>query len=437
MPKIIGCEFVYDAPRKNGTYQYLCTREMAVVKKVNIDIFTIYFAGIIVVAKTAIEQKPNNENTFVATVVNKQVYFQYEVFNTGLNELPFIEMGYLARPDKDGYMSILYPIESSLRRLINRSSEKELSIALHAFLQKYQFSRKCRHVAKDEGRCENGTMSVSRAQCKSCKGTGKEIITSVQDVMLFELPENKDEYFPLSEMTHWPTMPFEIVNFLTEEIPSIMAEMEQTMWGINIATPPKGTTITAATATEVIGRYDTIYKRLACMGAQIERIWAKCLRVTASYAEVSNGLIYRYEYPASYQMETLPELFTILSSAKEAGAPFQIIAAIEMQIMKKQGRILNTDIKWHTCMNEFKPFKSRSASDISIILSGLSETYYYKVLWNFFDEIFEEIKQEQPDFIFMNFSEKQAIVKSKVSQFSEMLALDIPEAAPLRQIATT
>lgn len=431
-PEIIPCEQVYNFGVSNGEYTYLIRLQRDTVisngREVERKTYTMYYYDRVMVAVSG--------TTGVGEIVEVEMpdktmqAFSIEDYYLGCKEVPFVPLGFVT-DHHGGYDVVLKPVETGFRRLINRSSELELSIALHAFLQKFQFARQCRHQEQKHGICQNGVMSVSRSTCSKCNGTGKIIATSVQDVMLFDLPETKDEYFPLAEMVHWPTMPFEIVDFLKKEIPDILAAMEQTMWGVNIATPPSGDTV-AVTATEIVGRYETVYKRLSDMGAHIERIWAKCLRLTAKYAELDKGLIYRYEYPASFQMETLPELLAMLKEAKSAGAPFDVISAIEVQILKKQGQVDNSAITWYKAATKFRPFKSKTSAEIAGIMATLPETSAYRVLHTYFDEIFEQIRESNPLFPQMSFEEQDKIIKAKVAEFVAMTAAETPAAEPIR-----
>lgn len=429
----VPCEQVYDIGVENGRHVYLVRLQRDIVQRQGKDIerntYRMYFQDYIL---EAVNVTPDVEAQMFEIEVNKKTvpYYVTEYYLGNIGETPFIEWGYMRCAT--GYKSVLEPVETRFRQLINRSSELELSVALHVFLQKYQFTRKCTNHEAGKGVCQNGIFSVTRETCTKCNGTGKHIATSVQDVMLFDLPDTKDEYFPLSEMVHFPTMPFEIVDFLKKELPDIMSEMEQTLWGVNIAAPPSGDTV-AVTATEVVGRYETVYKRLSDMGAHIERVWVKCLRLTAKYAEVDAGLSYVYEYPSTYQLETLSELFAILKAAKEAGAPALAIEGIEVQILKKQGQVNTDQIRWYVAATKFRPFKSKTAAEIAGLIAAMPEFAYYRVLHTFFDEIFEEIMNETPMFPNMAYTDQKGVVDAKVAQYSKAVADQMPAAAPARE----
>lgn len=457
-PEIIPCEEVYEPELINGEYQSL-TRLRTFYKKASTPsvvaqgvlpnaplatnsepykVYTLYFTDYVIQAteltktNTAADIVGDFEERTVM-IDGKKTQYAFQTIPSMSGEVPFIEWGYLLDDDNESYVSILNPVETLFRQLINRSSELELNIACHAFLQKFMFTRACTNTEKGAGRCENGIMSVNKSTCAKCKGTGKQMHTTVQDVMMFDLPDSKDEYFPLSDMVHWPTMPFEIVDFLSAQIPAIHTNIESTLWGINVASPPQGDTLAPTTATEIIGRYDTVYKRLGKMAAHKARMWLKCVRLTAKYAEIEKGLDLRYTPPTSFQMETLQELLIMLDSAKKSGAPYPVIQALEKQILKKQGQVSGPEIAWHDAMHAFMPFKSKSASDISTILGTLPAADYYKVLWTYFDEIFEEIRQERPQFPLLPFPERKAIVKTKVDAFVELAKANEPQAAPLRE----
>lgn len=449
-PEIVPAKQVYDKGRDNGEYIWLCRREKrhkeveTGMRKntVEYSIFTLYFTDYVIQAQQIneantpaqiAERDGTNYVTQAVSIDRKELQYAVFVHQTQSGEVPFINWGYQPDEDDDTYLSILEPVRSDMKDLVNRGSEYALTMALHTFLQKYQYTRKCVNRVHKEGVCDGGKLSISQRQCPVCAGTGKEIMTTVQDTITVALPDTKDEFFPLSEMVRYVEMPFEIVNHLRKELDTIPNDMENTLWGLNQQS--NDTFGDNITATEIITRYDTAYARLSKMAEHKEMIWAKCLRLTARYAEIEEGLTYKYKYPRTYQMETITELMTLLRTAKTSGAPLPTIQAIEQAILRRQGQVSDNEIRWYNAMDAFRPFKSKSESDIAGILAGLPETSYYKILWTYFDEIFEQIKTETPGFVVMPKSgqgenTQNAVVKAAVEAFREIIAAEMPTAVP-------
>lgn len=442
-PEIVESDQVYDFLLDNGSYHWLCRRQYIDGKASDNrsgkwQRFVLYTADYVFeaievnefndIAKIQERIGSREYDTFQVKQGNKDVQFALVTYPISSKEqllsadyeMPFAPLGYEDGPDTGIYDSILAPAESRFRDLINRTSEYALTIALHTFLQKYQYIQKCDYVSK-AGRCSDGKIDPSGTSCPQCKGTGHKIIATVQDTVTITLPETRDEFFPISEMVQYIELPFQIVEHLKAEIESLESKIEAAIWGIDLRKSPDG----KMTATEVISRYDTVYVRLSRIEKHIAGLWEKCVRLTAKYAEIDNGLQVSYSPRKNYQMETLGELMAAFTEAKTGGAPYQVIRTLELSIIKKQGKASDVDLMWNDAMERFRPFKTKTESQIALILSGVPEDDYYRVLWAYFDEIFEQIKNEIPDFYILPYSgsEKSQVntLSAYVNKFQELV----------------
>jgi len=418
-PEIVPCSQVYDFGFSNGEYHWLCRFRENPGTKGSWRQYTLYTPDFVHEAYQT-ENNPNeyrNAQYIEFKQGERMVSYYVQTFpissqrqlQSARYEVPFAPLGYKFSSLNEGrpmlskersdiyapvYQSIFDGAENKFRELISRSSEYALTIALHVFMQKYQYVKKCDNIIKGEGMCEDGTMSVSKRKCTVCGGTGKKVMTTVQDTVTITLPDSGEEFFPIRDLVTYVEMPFEIVNHLQTEIRQLESDIETAIWGIDLRKKPDG----QMTATEVLGRYDTVYVVLSEMEQHYARLWEKCVRLTAKYAEIDEGLSVSYNIRNRYEMETVEELTAAVKMAKDAGLSPAIIRAYEKAIIKKQGQMTETEIQWEAAMYRFKPFKSKSATDIAFILSDLPENDEIRVLWTYFDEIFEEIREQEPAF---------------------------------------
>lgn len=437
-PEIVPSFEVYDYKFDNGRYYWLC--RLQIVKGMSGKMSGTYKKYTLYSPDYVFEFTEQNDflpviegQQQVLRIGEKDVVFTLSLYPISSKsqianpeyEVPFAPLGF----DHNGkfYESVFAPAESHMRQLVNRSSEYELTMALHVFMQKYQYVKKCEHMEKDLGRCEDGVMSKTKSKCPLCKGTGKRIMTTVQDTVTIELPEDRDQFFPIADMVKYVEIPFEIVNHLKAEITDLASDIEQDMWGIDLRKPPSGD----LTATEVLSRYDTVYVALSRIDAHYGQLWQKCVKMTAKFAEIEQGLNVSYTPRKSYNMETLGELSAAFKELKDSGAPYLVIRSIEGAIMKKQGGITDIQILWDNAMERFRPFKSKNDTGIASILSTLPDNDYHKVLWSYFDEIFADIREEHPEFYKYpalagegQISQRE-VVKAKVAQYQ----LQVPEQA--------
>lgn len=455
-PEIVESAEVYDFKLDNGVYSWLCRRQYIPGKKDGREgvwqRYNLYTADYVFEAleineyntETQIFERIGGKEYTIFTVRqnNKDVMFALVTYPISSKqqlleseyEIPFVPLGFEENPDANGYESILAPAESRFRDLINRTSEYALTIALHTFLQKYQYVKTCTHIIPKVGKCEGGRIGSNGDICPACKGTGERLIATVQDTVTMTLPDTKDEFFPISEMVQYIELPFQIVEHLKAEIESLEGKIEAAIWGIDLRKAPDG----KMTATEVISRYDTVYVRLSRIESHLAMLWKKCVRLTAKYAEIEKGLQVSYSPRKNYQMETLGELMAAFSEAKVANAPYQVVRSLELSIIKKQGKTTDEQMMWNEAMERFRPFRTKTEVQMSFILSSVSEDDYYRVLWSYFDEIFEQIKNEVPQFYLLPYSGNSTatqtnIVTAYVGKFQEMVRAQQQEAMSSQQ----
>lgn len=449
-PEIIPTEQVWNLKAVNGVYEWLLRRvnhtgkakAEAMVsavgalpgKEITWTEYTLYFAGYTQTLTQITDANPVtvlNKNQEIVEVMNKEkkpVQWLLTTFTTQQTRPPFIQYGFERNPiDRDTFVSVMEPVRSEFIELVNRASEYALTLALHVFLQKYQYVDDCEFKSPGQGKCEHGVMSFSREQCPKCKGTGRDIVATVQDVVTIKYPEDGERLMPLSNMIYYPTLPFDIVNHLKVEVKEKPDEIERVMWGVLIGERANA----AMTATEVVKRYDSVYNVLTRAAQHWEEMYEHCAYLVAEYAEVSDGLTVDYTFPADYEMETLDELLLALKHAKDAGASAAAQDYINSRVLKKQSKDNPTLIAWEEAQNNHRPFRTKSETERAMVLSELPEADFSRVLWTFFDEIFAEIKFETPDFPARPFmgstSSQKEILAAKVLQYQGRIQVETAE----------
>jgi hypothetical protein len=389
--------------------------------------YTLYFAGYVQTltqitrANPAGELMAGQELVEVSGKGKESSMWLLSTYPTLQSRVPFIQYGYKRDPiNRETFVSVLEPARTDFENLINRASEYALMIALHVFLQKYQYVDKCKFTAPGLGKCQGGRMSASPNDvCPKCKGSGNEIIATVQDVVTIKLPDEGESIVPLQNLIYYPTLPFEIVNHLKAELDEKPDLIEKAMWGVLLGEKMD----VATTATEVAKKYDSVYSILSQAAQHWAEMYEHAAYLVAEYAEVNEGLTVDYYFPADYEMETLDELLLALRHAQESGAGSTIEDGIRARILKKQFKDSPDVVTWEQAQQRHKPFRTKTESEQAMILSTLPETDPSRVLWTFFDEIFAEIRFETPDFPSMPFSglgasTQKAVLSAKVAQYA-------------------
>ena len=400
--------------------------------------YTLYFAGYvqtltqITAANPVGELSAGQEMVQVKAKGKDVAEWLLSTYPTLQSRVPFIQYGYQRDAvDKDTFVSVMEPARTDFENLVNRASEYALMLALHVFLQKYQYVGKCTFSAPGQGMCQDGQMSGTKQPCTKCGGTGNAILATVQDVVTIKLPDEGEAIVPLQNMIYYPALPFEIVDHLKAELDEKPDLIERAMWGILLGEKQD----VATTATEVARKYDSVYSVLSKAAQHWAEMYEHAAYLVAEYAEVATDLTVDYYFPADYEMETLDELLLALKHAQESGAGSTVEDGIRLRIMKKQFKDAPDVVAWEQAQQRHKPFRTKTESEQAMILSMLPEADPSRALWTFFDEIFTEIRFETPDFPNMPYSgagatTQKAVVAAKVAEYAGRI--QAVEAEPTR-----
>lgn len=201
--------------------------------------YTLYFAGYvqtltqITAANPVGELSAGQEMVQVKPKGKDGSEWLLSTYPTLQSRVPFIQYGYKRDAiDRETFVSVMEPARTDFENLVNRASEYALMLALHVFLQKYQYVGECKFTAPGLGKCNHGRMSASPNEvCPKCQGTGNAILATVQDVVTIKLPDEGETIAPLQNMIYYPTLPFEIVDHLKLELDEKPDLIERAMWG--------------------------------------------------------------------------------------------------------------------------------------------------------------------------------------------------------------
>ena len=289
--------------------------------------------------------------------------------------------------------------------------------ALHAFMQKYQYIRRCTYSSVQEGRCNNGVMSVTNEPCGSCNGKGWETHISGQDVVYIKMPDfdEGESFIPIQQLANYVDIPFQIVEHQRTNIKEAPEEIETAIFGTVQSKQTGG----LKTAEEINDKLTGLYAVLGQFGAKYSTIHEKQVRQTAIYMEVDEGLMNQHSFPKDFKLLSLGELLIVREKAIVSGAPYHIIKNIDLDILSKQNIENPEKVSMMEAIEDFKPWRSKSTPEIMSFMGDLPEDDYDLVLWINFDKIFTEIEYEEPEFYAMPYDRRSMIVESKVNIIQE------------------
>jgi hypothetical protein len=370
----------------------------------------------------AIEYVETNAKDGIELADKKRYYYQR--YDTKSMIVPAARFGYLKDPETDlrTYVSPLHPANSLFEEAIQRKSEIDLHLALHGFLQKYTYGRDCNHKSAEDGYCDAGKMNKSKTTCSVCKGVGKLLHTTVQDVVIVNLPNETVENGNLpkiQDLVYYVQVPTELINLQREVLKDLEADILRAVFNTRMFESK----VVQTTATEVIIDkipINNVLKKAADHQAELMKL---ATIVTAIHTSNYDGFSCSYSYGGDFRLESIAQLLEQRQAAVNAGAPAAIIEAIDNKILHKQFPGDTAAIMRAKCRANHRPFRERAAMDKQFLLATIEPTNPLYVLEVFFEAIMDEIENanRDPEFYKLEFTLQKELISKKVAEYVDQI----------------
>lgn len=387
--------------------------------------FTIYAADYAIVCEHADlrDGKPILKEGWILLNIKKgddDCWYYYREYITMSKVCPARRVGYIKDPETQGQtcLSPLHKAEKIFRDLVNAKSEYDLSRALHGFMQKYVYAPPCDNVSEGD-KCRNGYFNDGK-KCDVCKGKGVMVHTTVQDAILLKMPDSKEEHIPLSEMVHYVQIPDYILTNQVQELERLEVKTATAIFNTNVFDRSD----VAITATEKRIDLDSVYNALSQYAANYSELKKFFVTLTAIHLRIDDGLIVEHEFPSDFALESLDQLLLQRKAAIDAGAPYQIISRIDNAIMMKQNQDDPDTVLFNQAMNRFRPFREKTPEERMFIIGTLEEDDKNKVLWIYFEDVFNDIKHtETAPFHQMKYARQKETVEKYLQPYVDAAKL--------------
>jgi hypothetical protein len=376
--------------------------------------------------KTLTTDIPNPE--FI-TLANNTRAFVIQYYQPKSGQVPALRVGYKRDLFTGGrtYVSPLHPALSYFMKSIKAVSELDLTMALHAFPQKFQYVTPCK--GSSGLGCKDGSTRDGKV-CQQCGGSGVSAVhTTAQDVVLMPLPRTKEEFFPLEDMVAYKTPDIDLVKFQNDYIQQLKGEAIRAVF--NGDTFIQSTV--AKTATEKELDMDAVYDTLAPFAKRYSTIWMAVVKLIAVYTENdAKELLIFHKFPSDFKLKNLNQLLTELKLASESNAASYVVDSIHRDLMEMmyaddQDNLVKLKVK-----ARFYPFAGKPVEHIQTILMSDTTTKYHKILYANYDEIFSMIELEKgDDFYLMAEPMQREIIKAKVDELDKQITAQAPKLPAL------
>lgn len=368
------------------------------------------------------DQFKNDGGLFDKTEVIKDKSF---IIIAQPNAAPFIpvsRIGYKYDKNTTGktYVSFWDNATEEFKQLVNRGSEYDLSLTLHAFLQKIQYYTPCDYQdTATHAICRGGQLHPGGGTCPACNGSAKKIHTSSQDIIEVQIPGPDGEQMPISpkDLVFYVDIPFNIVKQQKEDVNEYTPKIIECVFGVDISHQQT----TNATATQINNFYDTAQDSLFDFSKSPRKIFLFTVDIIAKYLNYTDGLESALLYTNKYDLESEQYLINLLKTAKEAGANSEIIENINKRLTTKQNRENSAYMNIYNIMRKFEPFATIPAELKNNIILSLPDSSTQKALYLNFKEITEDILINEPAFLILDYNQQKEIINEKATAYAEQL----------------
>lgn len=366
------------------------------------------------------DQFKNETGLFDKTeVINKKSYI-FLIQENAAPVIPISRIGYKydKKTNAKTYVSFWDNATEEFKQLVNRGSEYDLSLTLHAFLQKIQYYTPCDFQdTETHAICRGGTMHPGGAVCPSCNGSAKKIHTSSQDVIEVQLPSDDGEMVTIApkDLVFYVNIPFDIVKQQKDDVNEYTPKIIECVFGVDISHQQN----TNATATQINNFYDTAQDQLFDFSKAPRKMFLFTVDIMAQYLNLGDELEKELLYTNIYDLESEQYLINLLKSAKEAGANSEIIENITKRLSVKQNRENSAYMNIFNIMRKFEPFATIPEALKQNVVLALPDSSVQKALYLNFKEITEDILINEPAFLILDYNQQKQIVNDRAAAYAQ------------------
>lgn len=326
---------------------------------------------------------------------------------------PAIQVGYLRDPrtNWETFVSPLYPAEKLYEDIITTKSEYDLAKAIHGFIQKFVMAHDCDFDDGHGNICERGCLP-NMEECPKCMGTGLAIHTTVQDVVVINAPQDKEEHIPLDQWVHYVEIPQHIIDKYREDLRELEVKVSEALFNKDVFT--KHTF--AETATEKVLDKESVNDVLYVAAEQKAALWKFFIQMIAIHTQNIEGLKLTYEHERDFRLETMEELVSYREKLVQAKAPNELIEKID-EVMARKLRIEPESIERQRVMSMFKPFNNMTENERLIALNSVPRNSEIFTQWIYHDRIFFDLLNEIPVFSELPPEDQKRLYQEKAREF--------------------
>lgn len=361
----------------------------------------------------------------VAVVQDRTLVYIEEYKNQNTSNTPAIRVGYKldAETHYQTAVGILEPALEEFKALMWLGSEKDLNQKNHGFIQKLVYADACTFSGTHDGQvehCVGGQMSISGKKCPNCT-KGYQVHQTASDVMVIRMPQSQSEkVVSLSERVHYVEVPTSIIDGLKADVHEYEQRIVRTIF--NAETFEQAQVL--PTATQVNLNRSAKYPMYSKVGSVISQAIELCVKTTAEYLALADGLINVHQFPRDWSLERIDELINIRKAMTDAGLDFSFIETIDAKINKLLHRDKPEQLMYLKARGNHKPFKHLSQAQLSLVLADMPKNHRDRVLYYYFNDIMDAVDRKLIDddpFYLLDYDTQKKLVDEAIQEYAERM----------------
>lgn len=354
------------------------------------------------------------------------IYYLVKVAYPNIGYVAAYRIGYMFDEETNG-RTFVNPWHAALcffKKSLKTVSELDLTVSLHTFPQKWQYVSKCQGEGKGKS-CQEGRLLGTGEECKVCKGTGYKIHTSAQDAIFLPMPESKDQMYDLDKMSAYKAPPIDTVDFQNKYAIQLEQQAMRAVFSNSVVIQTSGPVSTASSAPTATGAeidIQGVYNAIQPFTEQYSNLYKEFMTLFALLSgEDLQNITVVHEFPADFKMKTLLMLLDELKKAMDSAAPQFLVESLNDDMANIVYKGDPRGFQIYKVKKSFMPFSGKGIDQINLALSSSEVPREAKVLYFNFDQIFQEIFEEDPGFYDRDTMAMNEIVQAKIDEFIQRI----------------
>ena len=356
--------------------------------------------------------------------IEKVGSFIVNTFETKTRKVPAFRVGYMLDSETDGrtFVSPLHDALCYFEKSIKQGSEYDLSTCLHTFPQKIvRITKSC--PGDGAQRCDRGKLTDGTT-CGTCKGTGRPIHTSGQDVVEVAMPESKDDLIQLSDFVYYVPLPIELLKLQKQWVDELKVDCHQAIFNSSVllrksSNSGDGTNPIDVTATEKDHDMESVYDTLSPFGEKVSNAWVTIVELISIITDNADKVTIIHRFPANFKLKSRLDLYNEIKVLKDTGAPPYAIDNVDNELAEDIFADDADGLLKYRVKRDHYPFTGKTPEEVSMLLNSPTVLKKTKVLWNYFDEIFTDLEREATkggsDFYILPYEERKVKIDERVA----------------------